>query len=121
VYGALLREGRAGVISDKQRVEAELVRQAREREKAELAPKIAEEEQKVRDLEMWVSKWVQARNIREFIAALELFWGQQGHDLSPESKKGQRIVWMKQQADRTDPMVENPPSILDRKAELRGW
>jgi len=28
---------------------------------------------------------------------------------------------MKQQTDRLDPMVESPPSILDRKHELSRW
>jgi hypothetical protein len=59
--------------------------------------------------------------MRDFIAALEIVWAQQGHDLSPEMQKGQRIIWMKQQADRLDPMQPSPPSILDRKGELNRW
>jgi hypothetical protein len=35
-----------------------------------------------------------------------------------KAPKGQRILWMKQQADRLDPMLSSPPSILDRKGEL---
>ena len=42
----------------------------------------------------------------------------QGIDPSPESPKGKRIIWMKEQADRLDPMVTSPTSILDRKNEL---
>jgi hypothetical protein len=30
-----------------------------------------------------------------------------------------QIIWMKQQADRLDPMLPSPPSILDRKGELK--
>jgi hypothetical protein len=45
--------------------------------------------------------------------------GQQGHDLLLEAQKGQRIIWMKQQADRLDPMQPSPLSILDRKGDLR--
>ena len=56
--------------------------------------------------------------IPNIIAALEKVWAQEGHDLSPEAPKGQRILWMKQQADRLDPMLPSPPSILDRKGEL---
>jgi hypothetical protein len=50
--------------------------------------------------------------------ALEKEWVRQGIDLSPEAPKGKRITWMKEQADRLDPMVSSPPSILDRKREL---
>jgi hypothetical protein len=38
-----------------------------------------------------------------------------------DEEKGQRIAWMKQQADRLDPMIPSPPSILDRKGELSRW
>jgi hypothetical protein len=50
--------------------------------------------------------------------ALEKLWKEKGHDLSANSTKGERILWMKRQADRLDPLVESPPSILDRKNEL---
>jgi len=93
-------------------------RAAKEREKEELVRQIAEEEKKVKDLEIWVTNWTRAQQMREFIAALEKVWAQEGHDLSPEAPKGQRILWMKQQADRLDPMLPSPPSILDRKGEL---
>jgi hypothetical protein len=51
----------------------------------------------------------------------EQLYAEQGHDLTPEAQKGQRILWMKQQADRLDPMLPSPPSILDRKGELNRW
>jgi len=119
--GALLRAGRDSLISAKLAKQRELERQAKERERAELARQIVEEEEKVQDLERWVSNWVQAQQMRDFIAALEKVWTQLGHDLSPEAQKGQRIVWMKQQADRLDPTMAGPPSILDRKGELNRW
>jgi hypothetical protein len=56
--------------------------------------------------------------MREFIAALEKEWTRQEIDISPEGPKGKRIVWMKEQADRLDPMIPSPVSILDRKKEL---
>jgi hypothetical protein len=57
--------------------------------------------------------------MREFIAELENVWINEKHDLSLDAPKGRRIAWMNEQADRMDPMVESPPSILDRKRELR--
>jgi hypothetical protein len=40
---------------------------------------------------------------------------------SSSSSHGQRLSWMRQQADRLDPLAESPPSVLDRKHELRYW
>jgi len=53
--------------------------------------------------------------------AEERLWTQQGHDLSRGAPKQRRIIWMTQQADRLDPMLASPPSILDRKTELHTW
>jgi hypothetical protein len=116
--GALLREGRDSLLSATREEQHRLERQVKERVRAELARQIAEEEKKVRDLEGWVSNWARAKQMHEFIAVLEKVWTQQGHDISPEAQKGQRITWMKQQADRLDPMLPSPPSIIDRKREL---
>jgi hypothetical protein len=112
---ALLRKGRARVLSAKLQAQREIEEAAKERERQELAKQIAEEERKVKELETWVANWKHAHEIREFINSLERIWEQAGHDLSPETQKGQRILWMKQQADRLDPMLPSPPSILDRK------
>jgi hypothetical protein len=114
----LLREGRAAVISAKLEEQRKIERAAKELERQELAKQIAEEEKKLKDLDMWVMNWTRAQQSREFIATLEKHWAQEGHDLSPEAPKGQRIIWIKQQADRLDPMLPSPPSILDRKGEL---
>ena len=96
-------------------------RQKKQLEMAKLAEQIAEEEKKVAALNGWVDAWIRAQQIRGFIAALENTWRQDGQDLTPTAPKGQRIVWMRQQADRVDPFLESPPSILDRKNELKPW
>jgi hypothetical protein len=119
--GALMRDGRSSLISAALAAQRAIEEQKKAKERAELAQLIAQEEKRVKDLESWVSSWTQANQMRDFIAALERLWIEEGHDLSPEAPKGQRIIWMKQQADRVDPMVPSPPSILDRKGELRGW
>jgi hypothetical protein len=116
--GALLREGRSSLLRTKRKEQEDIERQIKQREMAILSQQIAEEEKKVCDLERWVSNWARANQMREFIATLEKTWTQQGHDLSPGAQKGQRILWMKEQADRLDPLIEGPPSILDRKGEL---
>ena len=102
-----MRDGRSRLMSTKLAEQHKIEQQEKDREKAELSRQIAEEEKKLKDLEIWVSNWAQAQPMRDFIAVLEKFWTEEGHDLSPVTQKGRRITWMKQQADRIDPM---PPS-----------
>jgi hypothetical protein len=117
----LMLEGRRKRIAEVEREKEELERRRKEEELEKLAKLIKEEEKKVRDLNSWVKRWVRAKRMRRFIAALEREWKSQGIDLSPESEKSQRIAWMKEQAARLDPMIPSPPSILDRKSELQRW
>ncbi len=119
--GAVVREGRNRVIQAENARLAEIERQKKAQERALLAQQIEEEEKKVRDLDTWVANWARAEQMRQFITKLEMAWKDENHDLSPESQKGQRILWMKQQADRLDPLVPSPTSILDRKSELNRW
>jgi hypothetical protein len=120
--GAILREGRSLRIAAEAARQREIEDQIRREEHRKLRALIDEEEKKVRDLDGWVTNWARAEQIRGFVTALEKMCAEQGHDLSPEAQNGQRILWMKQQADRLDPLVHpSPPSILDRKGELSGW
>lgn len=78
----------------------------------ELRDQINKEEEKIKQLMAWNDSWLRARQLCEFIGALERVWTEQGLDLSPEAEKGKRIRWMKEQADRLDPMIDSPASIL---------
>jgi hypothetical protein len=113
--GALMREARERIHRAEQARLWEIERQKEARERAVLAEQIAAEERKVKELEGWVDCWARAKQMRDFIADLERVWTEAKHDLSPEAEKGKRLAWMKQQADRLDPMIPSPPSILDRK------
>ncbi len=113
-----MRDGRDRILAAERAKQEAIERRKREIERLELRDEIQKEEKKVQQLENWLASWAKARQMREFIAELEKLWLADGHDLSPEAPKGQRITWMKQQADRLDPLVESPPSILDRKGEL---
>jgi hypothetical protein len=120
--GAIMREGRSLRIAVEVARQREIETQKRREELSKLRELVDEEEKKLRNLDGWVTNWARAQQIRGFVTALEKLWAQEGHDLSPEAQKGQRILWMKQQADRLDPLVHpSPPSILDRKGELSGW
>lgn len=120
--GAFMREGRRLRIEAELAKQREIENQKRQHELWKLRELIDEEEKKVSNLDMWVTNWERAEQIRAFVTALEKVWTNEGHDLSPEAPKGQRMVWMRQQADRLDPLIyPNPPSILDRKDELSRW
>lgn len=118
IVGKLMRAARAEVIRAEERRREEIRRQQRESEREKLAKEIAEEEKRVANLDAWVTQWIRAKQYGEFIEALRAVWEADRHDLSPDSEKGKRIIWMKQQADRLDPFIQSPPSILDRKHEL---
>lgn len=118
LIGACMREARSSAIWEEKRRLEEIKRRQRELELHELAEQIRAEEKQIANLESWVTSWVRANQYRKFIAALEKKWTSAGHDLSPEAEKGKRVIWMMQQADLLDPLIDSPPSILDRKHEL---
>jgi hypothetical protein len=121
MLGALMRKGRAQSIRAEHRRQEEIKRGQLEIKRLDLADQIQAEEKKVADLDSWVNSWMRATQYRDFITVLEEVWAESGHDLTAESEKGKRIHWMKQQANRLDPFVDSPPSVLDRKRELNRY
>lgn len=121
LVGSVLREARDRAIRAEQRRLEEIEERKRAQERFVLREQIEAEEKKVQEFESLVTSWVRAQQTREFIVALEKLWKEKGQDLSANSTEGQRISWMKRQADRLDPLVESPPSILDRKNEFNRW
>ena len=121
LVASVLREARDRAIRAEQRRLEEIEERKRAQQRFVLREQIEAEEKKVQELESWVTSWVRAQQTREFIVALEKLWKEKGHDLSANSTKGERISWMKNQADRLDPLVESPKSILDRRHELDRW
>ena len=119
--GLLMREARDRIHEAERARLIEIEDQKRARERAELAQQIAEENRKVKEFEGWVDSWQRARLMREFTDELEKAWTEANHDVSRDAPKGKRILWMREQADRMDPMRPSPPSILDRKRELSPW
>jgi hypothetical protein len=122
ILTSFIREGRETKLRAEQWAREKIEHQKREVERQKLAEQIHEEEQKLEGLDSWVVNWVRAGQYREFIAALEHSWSVTGMDLSPKADFGKKLAWMRQQADRLDPLVKSPKSILDRKNEIsRRW
>lgn len=86
-----------------------------------ISEQIREVEKKLANFDASVTNWSRARLYREFISTLEDSWTARGEDLSEASERANRLIWMRQQADRLDPLVESPTSILDRKRELNWY
>jgi hypothetical protein len=119
--GGLMRLGRSEVLAAEEKRLREIEEARRREELWKLSDDVRKEEDRVKELEDWVTSWTHAKQIREFVAELEALWVSRGEDISSTSPHGQRSNWMRQQADRLDPLVESPPSVLDRKQELRRW
>lgn len=118
---AMMRQGREQLIWEEKRRQEEIAERKRAEAKAKLAEQIKAEEKKVREFEGWADAWSRAARMRAFIEALEIEW-RKGSDLPESSDRAQRLNWMRQQADRIDPLIfKKPHSILDRKDELSPW
>lgn len=119
--GKLMRLGREEVLRAEhfKRQKEESNRAAEERRKRGQA--IKEEEERVEVLEVWTAAWSHAKNMRAFIDAYEARLVSLGAEVTPGTPDGDCLTWMRQQADRLDPLTDSPSSVLDRIGELRGW
>jgi hypothetical protein len=113
--------GRDQVLAAEAKRIREIEARRRQEELGKLSEEIRKEDERVKELEEWAASWSHAMEIREFVAAVEALWSSRGEDVSESSPRRQRLKWMREQADRLDPLVESPPSVLDRRHELRRW
>jgi hypothetical protein len=117
----IMRLGREEVLKAERARLWEEERQRKSEELWKLSQEIGKEDAKVKELEEWAASSAKAKQIRDFVHALEALWASQGADTSQGSSKGLRLEWMRLQANRIDPLVESPPSVLDRRRELQNW
>lgn len=98
-----------------EREEAERRRRAWEMERYEKLRQIGEEEERVLTLERQAEQWRKSQDLRQFIEAVRAA-GRSGADTVPQGSDLQRwLEWASAHADRMDPLVKSPPSILDDK------
>jgi len=114
-----MRAGRKLRIEEEKRQQVRREEARRRQELEELAHKIQVEEAKIKELEDSANNWVRANRIRDYLVAIELATKNKDKSSTSENPQEQWVEWARQQADRLDPLVESPPSILDRKDELR--
>jgi len=116
--GAVMREARRLEM----KAQGEALREVREEQKRkkleQLSTRIAKEEARVRDLEVRMKGWRQAKEIRKFIREARRKPAHGDTCLSASRRRSGR-KWMERQADRLDPFKVSPSSILDEKSKLR--
>lgn len=119
---------RAAKLVEREREEEErkkqLEREERKRLKEqqhlqELAAQVKAERKRVDGLLEDAENWKTSRTLREYVSAVKASAIQQGRAVGLDTDLGKWIAWANQQADRIDPQVESPPSILDRESEVR--
>lgn len=57
------------------------------------------------ELDTWIEGWQKAKQIREFVAAVEKFCAANNEPTSPDSPRGKWVVWALRRADAFDPLV----------------
>ncbi|OGT82233.1 MAG: hypothetical protein A3H91_17905 [Gammaproteobacteria bacterium RIFCSPLOWO2_02_FULL_61_13] len=92
--------------------------QNRRREMAEL---IEEEEERLKKLETDAEAWQKSQGIRVYIEAVRRNAIAERREIGEDGELERWLLWASQQADRLDPLVESPPSILDEKKDYRFW
>lgn len=123
-YAGATREARLEDEEREKEFQRKLQRREQEKEqRAELRRQQAVEQQRIKSLIQEVQDWKTSQEIREY---LEQIRENQttiaaGAALTPEWE--QWLSWAKDQADRLDPFMKSPPSILDIAVpeESRGW
>jgi hypothetical protein len=100
---------------ERQRQEREREEHARRRE--ERAKRIREEKSKIQSLIRESENWKLSQHIREYIEAMRSNAIKVKGAIEPGGDMEQRLTWAAKQADRLDPLVQSPPSILDEEDE----
>jgi hypothetical protein len=102
-------------------------RRREEREKQEriaayekLQMEVRQEKRRVDDLLKMTENWKRAQTIRDFLSVYRNLLKTDQQPIESGSELEKWLDWAEQQADRLDPLVLSPPSILDRASGLIG-
>jgi hypothetical protein len=105
---------------EQRRAEQERQEQLRREEEAQRRTekrKLIQAEQKRVDLLMQQANcWNASHNLRRYIETRKQMYLANHGAIEPESDLGRWLAWATQQADRLNPLMESPPSILDERS-----
>lgn len=85
----------------------------RERRRKELFIAQEKEKERLRYLDGEIASWHKAQEIRAYVEAVRIHALKQHGRIDPGSEMDQWLTWATAQADRYDPLVKGPPSVLD--------
>lgn len=101
----------------RQREEAERQRREWEKVRWQKLEEIRKEEERLKVLLQQTESWRRSQDLRQFIRAFEESRRAANGEVQPGSDAAMWIDWARQHADRLDPRVKSPPSILDEKSK----
>lgn len=120
---ALLIASQAYIAKEKHWKEIRRINEEKERKRNEILEAIENEKNKLRILKKNIKKHHNSNLIREYIAQYKLKLLDE--TLTPEKRQEimDYIDWALKQAERMDPLVESPPSVLDylKNSEEEDW
>jgi len=102
---------------EKDRAEAARVIQEFEAQRAEKLKEIREEEEELAHLNTYAANWEHSQSMRRYIEAARRMVVARDGEVVSGSPIANWLVWATEQADRMDPLVKSPPSILEEKAK----
>ena len=114
-FAGLQEAGKAAKRHDDRVAKAEEEKREADRLRWALEDACREEEKRIKALLEQVVEWAKSENLRRFIRARVARWKAKGTTMRKGSEAGNWLAWAMAQADRLDPLVVNPPSVLDRK------
>jgi len=120
---ALLIASQAYIAQEKHWEEKRKVYQEEERKRNAIIQEIENEKKKLQELKKNIKKFRSSNLIREYIARYKMKLLDE--TLAPDKKQEiiEYIEWAQKQADRLDPFIESPVSILDnlKNSEEEDW
>jgi hypothetical protein len=117
LINAAVRKRADRLEREQQQREWEEARRRRE-EKARL---IREEKERLQTLETDAENWRKSQSIRAYLGAVRQDAIRKSGEIPVGSELEQWLEWATRQADRLDPLVESPPSVLDEEKDNRYW
>lgn len=103
------------------REQEERERREREEHRQEMRRLIELEKAKLKELGEEVDSWHKSQRIRKYVDAARQSAVAQHGRINPGSEMDEWLIWAEKQADRLDPLVESPYSVLDDEAKYRYW
>lgn len=120
---ALLIASQAYIARERHWEEERKIYQEKERKRNEILEAIENENKKLQELKKNIKKFHSSNLIREYIARYKMKLLDE--TLAPDKKQEiiEYIEWAQKQADRLDPFIESPISILDnlKNSEEEDW